>query len=170
MTANAFSSWSLRLVVTRRLAPTQGRPRGSVSSYRVSTRPTALSPRSVSAAPTWSRSCQEQVPPKRTRAFETNAVRSSRSPLRPLLVLGGIGAEQLHLDVALGIELELLSLDRVADGHSGRREIDDDGFVALNQTIREQLVWTGIELEVLERIHVQADRERGEECRCLRFS
>src|SRR5664280_416964 len=155
MKANAF----LLLVTPLGRIPPVGAypgtaPGAASPPSRVSTRPTRLSPGSISAAPCGSRSRQEQVPPKRTRAFETNAVRSSRSPSRSLLVLGGIGAEHLQLDVAVGIELELWSLDRVADRYSGRREIDDDGFVALNQTIREQLVWTGIELEMLERIHV----------------
>src|ERR1035437_4906249 len=137
--------------------PTQGRPRGSVSSW-----------------PFLHTAYHALVGVDIGRALPGHILVRNRFPQsergRSLLVLGGIGAEQLHLDVSVGIELELWSLDRVAETYSGRREIDDDGFVALNQTIREQLVWTGIELEVLERIHVQADRERGEECRCLRLS
>src|SRR5450756_625648 len=121
--------------------PTQGRPRGSVSSWPcVHTAHHALAGIDIG------------------RALPGHGLARYRFPL---LGLVDVGAEQLHLDVTIGIELELWSLDRVADGHSGGREIDDDGFVALNQTIREQLVWTGIELEMLERIHVQADRERA---------
>jgi len=78
----------------------------------------------------------------------------------PLLVLRWIGAEQLHLDVARGVELELTGLERAGDRNAARREIDNHGLVPLHQSIREQLVGTGLELEVLERINIQADRER----------
>ena len=42
------------------------------------------------------------------------------------------------------------------------RELDDDPLVALDEGVDEQLVGAGLELEVLERIDVEGDRQRRE--------
>ena len=50
------------------------------------------------------------------------------------------------------------------DGSAGvdRGELDDDALVALDQAVHDQLVGPGLELEVLERVDVQADRQGRE--------
>ena len=80
------------------------------------------------------------------------------------LVLADLETEQLHLDVVRRVELELTRRERrgVLGPRADRRELDDDPLVALDQRIDEQLVGAGLELEVLERVDVQGDRERRE--------
>ena len=89
---------------------------------------------------------------------------SCRLSSRALLVLLGVEAEQLHLDVVGGVERELLRLERrdVLPARADGRELDDDPLVALDEGVDEQLVRPGLELEVLERVDVQGDRDRGE--------
>jgi len=65
------------------------------------------------------------------------------TPWRPPAVTAspsiGSGPSNSILDVARRVELELTGLDCISHRHSGGCEIDHDGLVPLNQTIREQL-------------------------------
>ena len=71
---------------------------------------------------------------------------------------------ELHLDVAARIEFELARRERraVDVARTDRRELDDDPLIALDQGVDEQLVGSRLELEMLERIDVQGDRQRRE--------
>src|SRR5215218_10734487 len=88
------------------------------------------------------------------------------SGVTPLLLLGPLQAEELHLDEPAGVELEL------GRGH-GRRlvvgvrghELDDHALVALYEGVDEELVGARLELEMLEGVHVDGDRDRREERR-----
>src|SRR4029077_9889893 len=42
------------------------------------------------------------------------------------------------------------------------RELDDDPLVTLDERVDQQLVGPGLELEVLERVDVEGDRQRRE--------
>ena len=73
-----------------------------------------------------------------------------------------VEAGELHLDVARGVERELPRLEwRLALVRS-RGVLDDHGLVALNEGVDEELVGAGREVEVLERVDVDRDRDRGE--------
>ena len=69
---------------------------------------------------------------------------------------------KLHLDVARRIERELARLERRRRAVAAGRELDDDRLVALDQRVDQELVGAGREVEVLERIDVERDRDRGE--------
>src|SRR5438309_73101 len=80
---------------------------------------------------------------------------------RPLL-LRRFEAEELHLDESRGVERELPRLERRGRAVAPGGELDDDGLVALDQGVDEELVGPGREVEVLEGIDVDGDRDRGE--------
>ena len=86
------------------------------------------------------------------------------SVARRLFVVAGVEAEQLHLDVVAGVELELARCERrcVVRAWPDRRELDDHSLVALDERVDQELVRPRLELEVLERVDVQRDRERRE--------
>src|SRR2546426_3766676 len=80
-----------------------------------------------------------------------------------LLVLPTIEPEQLHLDEPARVELELARSKRLLPRvRSDRRELEDDLLVALDERVHEQLVRPSLELEMLERIDVETDRQRRE--------
>src|SRR5690349_14549224 len=79
-----------------------------------------------------------------------------------LLDLSGVEALQLHLDETAGVELELARAVARVDLGGERGVLDDDPLVALDQGVDEELIGAGIELEMLERVDVEADRDRGE--------
>ena len=67
----------------------------------------------------------------------------------------GVEAEQLHLDEAAGVELELPRCERpVLDGDRNRGLLDDDPLVTLDERVDDQLIGPGLELEMLEGIDV----------------
>src|SRR5204862_6338007 len=68
------------------------------------------------------------------------------------LLLRRFEAEELHLDESGGVERELPRFERRGRAVASRRELDDDGFVALDQDVDEKLVGPGREVEMLEGI------------------
>ena len=75
----------------------------------------------------------------------------------------GVEAEQLHLDEIGRVELELTRREwrDILATNADRRELDDDPLVALDEHVDEQLVGARLELEMLEGIDVQGDRQRA---------
>ena len=82
----------------------------------------------------------------------------------------GVEAEQLHLDIVGCVEFQLTRREGrgvLAPG-ADRRELDDDPLIALHERVDQQLVRAGLELEMLEGIDVERDREGREVGRGLR--
>src|SRR3954462_5322238 len=77
----------------------------------------------------------------------------------PLLVLAPVEPEELHLDEATRVELELARLERRPLRLADRRELEHDVLVALDEGVDEELVGAGLELEVLEAVDVERDRQ-----------
>src|SRR6266853_4595814 len=70
---------------------------------------------------------------------------------------------ELHLDEAARVELELAgAANRHPVLRCQRRVLDDHPLVALDEAVDEELVRPRVELEMLERVDVQGDRDRGE--------
>src|SRR6476620_7846735 len=98
----------------------------------------------------------------RARSLPPTAGRRPPRRLRiALLVLVGVEAEQLHLDVVGSVELELTGRERRAllAARTDRREFDDDSLVSLDELVHEQLIGSRLELEMLEGIDVERDRQ-----------
>src|SRR5579859_6650018 len=85
--------------------------------------------------------------------------------------LVGVETEELHLDeLRDGLELELARREwRPTVVRRQGRELDDDPLVALDEGVDDELIRPGLELEMLERVDVDADRERREVGRHVRL-
>src|SRR3990170_4395874 len=100
------------------------------------------------------------------------AVGSILQAVRPggpaISVLGGLQAQEFHLDEARRVERELVRFEwGPSDGLAARRELQDDPLVPLDEAVFEHLVGPCLELEVLKRVHVERHRDRREERRDL---
>ena len=78
-------------------------------------------------------------------------------------LLSRLERAELHLDVVGLLEGQLLLLRLVGNDTPHRRELDNDPLITLDQRVDDQLVGSRFELEVLERVDVEADRQRREE-------
>jgi hypothetical protein len=84
-----------------------------------------------------------------TAGFRSSGAGARRRRRLALLLGGGrIEALELHLDVPGRVEGELPGLERRRGAVAARRELDDDGLVALDERVDEQLVRAGLEVEV----------------------
>src|SRR6476660_4657252 len=87
----------------------------------------------------------------RARSLPPTAGRRPPRRLRiALLVLVGVAAEQLHLDVVGCVEFELTGRERRAllAGRTDRLEFDDDTLVSLDERLHRLLIGAGLELKM----------------------
>src|SRR6266550_1534327 len=115
--------------------------------------PSSSPSRSAHRVPGRARTAPLPIRPADPAAPPTSLRRPRSGRLRiALLVLVGVEAEQLHLDVIGRVELELTGREGrggILAGRTNGREFDDDALVTLDERIHEQLVGARLELEML---------------------